>query len=210
NTGQGLATHTLQIPAITALQEAYVKRIIDTVNDLDNVLYEVSNEDPPGADDTQWQYHMITLIHTYEATTPGYLRHPVGMTAQWSGSFGANSDLYNSPAEWVSPANSPTEDYSGNPPPASGAKVIVPDTDHLSPRPADYTWVWKSFTRGLNPIYMDDLSTNAGRETFRLAMGDMLGYAAKMNLATMTPQGGVSTTGYALASQSQYCVFQPG
>jgi len=210
NTGQGLSTHTLQIPAITALQDAYVKKVIDTVNDLDNVLYEVSNEDPTGAGDTKWQYHVITLIHTYEATTPGYVQHPVGMTVQWSGSFGANSDLYNSPAEWVSPANSSTEDYSGNPPPATGVKVILPDTDHLSPRPSDYTWVWKSFTRGLNPIYMDDLSMNAGRETFRLAMGDILEYAAKMNLAAMTPQGGLSSTGYALASRSEYCVFQPG
>ena len=29
---------------MTALQEAYVRKVIDTVNDLDNVLYEITNE----------------------------------------------------------------------------------------------------------------------------------------------------------------------
>ena len=32
------------IPAITSLQEAYVRKVIDAVNDLDNVLYEICNE----------------------------------------------------------------------------------------------------------------------------------------------------------------------
>ena len=35
-----------RIGAITALQEAYVRKVVDTVNDLDNVLYEISNESP--------------------------------------------------------------------------------------------------------------------------------------------------------------------
>ena len=34
----------MQNGAITALQEAYVRKVVDTVNDLDNVLYEISNE----------------------------------------------------------------------------------------------------------------------------------------------------------------------
>src|SRR5262249_10112181 len=62
NTGQGLVTHTLQIPAITELQEAHVRKVIDTVNDLDNLLYEISNEDYPSAAGTQWQYHMINFV----------------------------------------------------------------------------------------------------------------------------------------------------
>ena len=42
--GQGLETQTLQVPAVTRLQEAYLRKVIETVNDLDNVLYEISNE----------------------------------------------------------------------------------------------------------------------------------------------------------------------
>ena len=34
----------MQVSAVTALQEAYIRKVIDTVNDLDNVLYEISNE----------------------------------------------------------------------------------------------------------------------------------------------------------------------
>src|SRR5262245_33672405 len=44
NDGLGLEFHTLQIPTITRLQEAYVKKVVDTVSDLDNVLYEIANE----------------------------------------------------------------------------------------------------------------------------------------------------------------------
>lgn len=36
--------HSLKNPAVVAQQEAYVRQVIDTVNDLDNVLYEIINE----------------------------------------------------------------------------------------------------------------------------------------------------------------------
>ena len=42
--GEGKEVHALQLPAITSLQEAYIRKVIDTVNDLDNVLYEITNE----------------------------------------------------------------------------------------------------------------------------------------------------------------------
>ena len=44
-TGDGAAgVQSLAIPAITALQEAYARKVVDTLNDLDNVLYEIGNE----------------------------------------------------------------------------------------------------------------------------------------------------------------------
>jgi hypothetical protein len=51
--GRGLESHTLEIPAIIALQEAYVRKVVDTVNDLGNVLYEIANES--GNYSTNWQ-----------------------------------------------------------------------------------------------------------------------------------------------------------
>ena len=42
--GPGYASNTLQYPLVTAKQEEYVKKVIDVVNDLDNILYEISNE----------------------------------------------------------------------------------------------------------------------------------------------------------------------
>ena len=45
NSNGGAQIQTLGNPPTTmALQEAYVRKVIDTVNDLDNVLYEISNE----------------------------------------------------------------------------------------------------------------------------------------------------------------------
>ena len=42
--GEGKEVHSLKVPAVTRLQEAYLRKVVDTVNDLDNVLYEVTNE----------------------------------------------------------------------------------------------------------------------------------------------------------------------
>jgi hypothetical protein len=53
--GKGTESHTLAIPAITRIQEAYVRRVIETVNDLDNVLFEIANESDFGYS-ADWQY----------------------------------------------------------------------------------------------------------------------------------------------------------
>ncbi|HMN30144.1 MAG TPA: hypothetical protein PKE45_18475, partial [Caldilineaceae bacterium] len=140
----GSETHELKVAAVTALQEAYVRKVIDTVNDLDNVLYEISNESDGGSQ--AWQYHMIDLVKEYEAGQPK--QHPVGMTVEWPN--GDNQDLFDSSADWVS-LNGPLD----SPPVADGSKVIIADTDHLCGICGDRIWAWKSFTRGENPLFMD-------------------------------------------------------
>ena len=93
--GHGTALHTLQDWPLTFYQQAYVRKVIDTVNDLDNVLFEICNE--CGPDSLRWQYAMIRFVKGYEATKPK--QHPVGMTATLPGN---NSDLRASPADWIS------------------------------------------------------------------------------------------------------------
>src|SRR6185503_18642135 len=111
-------------------------------------LYEISNESPSNSE--QWQYHMINYVKSYEATKPK--QHPVGMTWEWPG--GNNNDLYNSPADWISlGGNVDLNTYV--PPAATGNKVILADTDHLCGICGNHKWVWKSFTRGENPLFMD-------------------------------------------------------
>lgn len=218
--GKGLETRTLTIPAVTAAQDAYVRKVIDSVNDLDNVLYEISNEEAPDSKD--WQYRLIKLIKDYEAGKPK--QHPVGMTAIWPGT---NDVLFESPADWISPASMspvPGQDYVNDPPASTLDKVVISDTDHLAnniqmPNRATHVWVWKSFLRGINPIYMDQLPELGGplvapisphAEDVRKAMGHTRGYAEKMNLAAMTPQGDKSSTAYCLAHEgSEYLVYQP-
>ncbi len=215
--GEGEETHTLAIPEITRLQEAYVRKVVDTVNDLDNVLYEISNESHGGS--TEWHYHMIDCIHTYEATRPK--QHPVGMTFTWGGkNSGTNADLFNSPAEWISP-NPAADDgynYRKNPPPANGSKVVISDTDHLWGIGGNQAWVWKSFCRGLNPIFMDPyLDARTGHEMdpqwdpIRKSMGYTRIFAERMNLTAMTPHAELASTAYCLANPGhEYLVYLPG
>jgi len=105
-------------------------------------------------------------------------------------------------------------DYVDNPPPADGRKVIVSDTDHLIGNAGDYSWVWKSFTRGQNVNnYMElrDLRVETPRlEQARRAMGDTRRFAERMNLAAVTPQPALSSSGYCLAARgAEYLVYQP-
>lgn len=219
--GEGKEVYTLQVPAITALQQAYVQKVIETVNDLDNVLYEITNETAIFSKD--WQYHMIRFIQDYEAAKPK--QHPVGMTSFDSGGQGAKETLdalLASPADWISPLNGGGPlDYAYNPPPATGKKVLLSDTDHIFAVGGDHNWVWKTFTRGLNPIYMDTLEVVAGnrfdhldgaevRERARKAMGHTLSYATKMNLGAMAPRRDLCSTTYCLANPgSEYLVYLP-
>ena len=78
-------------------------------------------------------------------------------------------------------------------------------------------WVWKSFMRGLNPIYMDPLrerdwvsASEADMEGARQAMGDTRRFAERVDLAAMTPRDELSTTRYCLAEPGKaYLVYQP-
>jgi len=204
---RGTEVHTLAVPEVTRIQESYVRKVIDTVNDLDNVLYEISNE--TGDYSTEWQYHMIRFVKQVEKDKPK--QHPVGMTFQYKG--GRNKTLLDSPADWISPNSS--GGYRDNPPAADGRKVIISDTDHLWGHGGNRDWVWKSFLRGLNPIYMDDYlnwftKESPVKDEIRKAMGHTLLYARRMDLAKMTPQNELASTAYCLAAPgSEYLVYQP-
>lgn len=206
-----LKIYTLEIPAVTALQEAYVRKVIDTVNDLDNVLYEIANETGPYS--TDWQYHMINYIKEYEKNEKRY-QHPVGMTFQYDG--GDNNILFDSPADWISPRQSDSEPYKSDPPAADGSKVIILDTDHLWGIGGNHKWVWKSFLRGLNPIYMDpygDPYHPTADELMRRNLGYTRRYANTVNLAAMAPRGDLASTDYCLANPvadgAGYLVYLP-
>jgi hypothetical protein len=201
--GRGTEVDTLLGPTVTRIQETYVRKVIDSVNDLDNVLYEIANEAGPYS--TAWQYHMIRYVKAIEASKPK--QHPVGMTFQWNG--GLNGALFSSPADWISPGRE-TSSYRTDPPPAAGNKVILVDTDHLWGIGGDSDWVWKSFTRGLNPLYMDDLQPVESREKVRLAMGHALAYANRMDLLKMVPHGELASSGYCLAQPGvEYLAYAP-
>jgi Family of unknown function (DUF6298)/Putative collagen-binding domain of a collagenase len=211
--GWGREFFTLEVPGVVRLQEAYVRKVVDTVNDLDNVLYEVVNEG--GAHSTAWQYHMIDLIQRHERTKPK--RHPVGMTFQAFGGS-TNRPLFESPADWVSPAGD-EDAYKDRPPAADGTKVVLSDTDHLWGVGGDRAWAWKSFARGLNPIFMDpygqedDWRRHPSRphwDDIRRSMGYTRVFARRLNLAAAVPRADLASTGYCLADPGrEYLVYVP-
>jgi Family of unknown function (DUF6298) len=226
--GQGFEVHTLRDPKVVALEEAYVAKVVNTVQDLDNVLYEISNESDKQSRD--WEYEMIRFIHTAERGREK--QHPVGMTVLYPD--GNNADLWASPADWIAPNDTDSEPYKTVPPASSGRKVVVADTDHLWGIGGNVDWVWKSFCRGLNTLFMDpyqarlpqgtvplftdlrtDERTQSARdrmewEAIRRNLGYTRLFAKRMDFAAMSPQPSLASTGYCLANAgSEYLVYVP-
>jgi hypothetical protein len=219
--GGGARAHTLSNPDVTALEEAYVGKVIDTVNDLDNVLYEIANEDSGGHDNTEWQYHFIRFIKRYESSKPK--QHPVGMTVQFPG--GDDALLLESPADWISPKS---RFFQGD-----GRKVVLNDTDHSyfwtglrqDGTKAQCAWVWKNFMLGNQCLFMDpylDAWHDAGRndpsdgqpdaywEPLRAAMGQTRDLAMRIDLAATAPHGELASTTFCLANPGrEYLVYLP-
>lgn len=231
--GGGTNSGTMTAPnAITAIQDAYVKKVIDTLNDLPNVLWIVSEEAP--RESSWWNSHVIAFTRSYEAGKP--LQHPIGY-----GVLEDNKDatIINSNADWIAPAAriSPTTSCgSGHP----RCKVNINDSDHSyfgmwndSPQ-ANRNYFWINFTNGNQTLFMDPYVVYYPREKRNLCpapvngigsgpdarwnnvrdtMGYIRGYADRMDLAAMTPQAKLSSTGHALASANsanpEFLVYAP-
>jgi hypothetical protein len=129
-------------------------------------------------------------------------------------------DLFASNADWISPNGD-----LNNPPAADGRKVIVADTDHLCGICGNRSWVWKSFTRGENPLFMDQYDdsyklngggydlNNPNDVSLRRNLGYTLSYANRIDLTKMTPHGELASSGFALANPAptgaEYLVYLP-
>ena len=211
NDNKGTELH--EINDLTVWQEDFARKMIDTVNDLDNVIYEISNESHSGS--TAWQYHMIDFIRNYENTTK-LKQHAIGMTYIWPG--GNNPELYASPADWIS--------YHGSlddPVVADGSKVIIADTDHHCGMCGNRSWAWKSFTRGENPLFMDtyidvyesvDVPLNDPQYvSLRQNLGYIRTYSEKLDLSQAYPCGALASTqnclGYKSNNQAEFLVYFP-
>ena len=108
--------------AITDLQDTYVKKVVDTLNDLPNVLWIVSEEAPMKS--IWWNDHLISLVRSYEKRKR--FQHPIGYAALESP---PDSLVYNSDADWVAPAARVSPEKScGTGGPA--CKVNINDSDH--------------------------------------------------------------------------------
>ena len=231
--GGRMASVTMSAPnAITAIQDAYVKKVIDSLNDLPNVLWIVSEEAPAGS--IWWNNHLIALTRSYESGKP--LQHPIGYAAPTGVK---DSVITNSDADWVAPAAkiSPTTSCgTGHP----NCKVNINDSDHSyfgmwnDSAQANRNFFWINFTNGNQTLFMDPYvlfyprqnrnlcpspvngigsSPDPRWNNVRATMGMIREYANRMNLAVMTPQGQRSSTGHVLASAQssnpEFLVYAP-
>jgi hypothetical protein len=211
NDGAGYETRSTANAAVYAIQQAYVAKVLDTLNDLDNVLYEIANEEDSTS--LPWQRALVDYVQGYEAGKAK--QHPVGMTVCWPG--GNNGDLYAAPAiDWLSPNGDYTPDA------ASTAKVSAFDTDHITGLTAEYKWIFRALCQGHNPWYMDewagetygnDTRASATYQRIRANLGYALSVAAQIDLANAAPQPALASTGYCLAKTSgraQLVAYQDG
>lgn len=227
--GNGLDVQTLVISEITTRQETYVRHLVDTLNDLDNVIWEVAMEpwgsySRGGSTPVDFVNHFISYIKTYEATKPK--QHPVLQGVFFPSDTGDNTYLMGCGADVISPNG--TGGYDHDCPYLDGTRVVLVDTDHIAwteQNTAD--WSWKAFTRGAGGFAIMDggYSTYddqgggadfAGTENGRYNLGYILSLVSRVNLIHMLPQNGGTTpsdTGYCLKPESgsyhEYVAYQP-
>jgi hypothetical protein len=218
--------------AISVFQDAYVRKTVDTLNDLPNVLWIVSEEAP--AQSTWWNNHLISLIRAHEKAKP--FQHPLGYGALTDA---PDSVLYNSDADWVAPSAwlSPSISRGAGTP---ARKVNVNDSDHSyfgmwndTPQ-KNRNYLWENLVAGNQVLFMDPYLVYYPRqkrnlcvsplhgigtapdlryENFRNNLGYLLRYARKLNLANVTPRSALSSTTFCLAQTpavgAEYLVYAP-
>jgi hypothetical protein len=200
--------HRLGNATVNDLQAAYIRRVVDTVNDLDNVLYEVINE----GGQKDWNWWVVETIRDHERSMAKL--HPIGITGHGAERL---DSMLASPADWISPGR---VDGFGDDPPAwetKHRKVSLLDTDHIWGVGGNPAWVWKSFCRGHNPIFMDPydgavLGKSGDRqwEPIYRALGDTRRFAERINLAQMSPHNELASTTYCLAAPGvEYLIYLP-
>jgi hypothetical protein len=230
---QGINAVTMTAPnAITRFQDAYVEKVIETLNDMPNVLWIVSEEAP--ANSTWWNNHQISHIRAYESGKPH--QHPIGYAAL---THGSDTILYNSDADWVAPQVrvSPIRSCGTGKP---ACKVHINDSDHSywkiwndTPQ-QNRNWAWENFTNGNQVLFMDpyviywthwnrNLCDSPTRticrapdtrwDNLRDNLGYILKYSRKLTLANMAPRDSLSSTGFCLAQTpsagAEYLIYAP-
>jgi hypothetical protein len=193
--GRGVEFFTLDSPSVTALQEAFVRKVADTLNDLDNVLYEISGDTLPSS--LAWQTHMVDYLKAYEATKPN--QHPVGISQFYPKGI---AEVFNSSADWIV-----MQGTNLKPALAGGSKVLFLEASSALLRKNSDQWVWKTFTRGYNPIYPEDSSVSSN---VHAAIGQTKAYSQLLNMSSMSPSDTACSNKFCLLSPTgDYLVYLP-
>jgi len=129
-----------------------------------------------------------------------------------------NRVLFASPAEAVSPMDwHPSQHWQTDPPAEYLGKVVLSDTDHIWGVGGTPDWVWRTFLRGHNILYMDtwgyghfEVRGPDGDPATRRAMGRAVALSRNLDLGVMTPRPDLTSSGFALADPGErYIVYKP-
>lgn len=205
--------HTLSNVLITPYQRAYVKKMVDTLGDLDNIFWEIVNE-PNQAGSQAWQEDMEDTIRAYELTK-GY-DHLIMQGPYVSPLTSSNTYLRASSFDVIAPSCLTAENYDTNPPVADGLKIEMIDTDHTGESDMCGVevsgWPWKTFLRGRHPILLGERESAGTITQLKEEMAQTINYANRINLAAMTPASDTTifSTAYGLAyACSEYLMYMP-
>src|ERR1051325_5441070 len=198
--GTGDEAYNLTIPAITSLQEAYLRKVVDSWNDLDNVLYELSGDGSLG--NAAWQNYIITYLKNYQATKG--TQHPVGV----SYSDGKEADeIFAGPADWIIAYGADLK-----PPLAEGGKVLFLEMNpRLLKRSTSTQGFWTAFTRGFNVIAKEfDSFSPSVSESLHTTIAQLAAYSEIINLASIASSDAVCSTHYCLVNPgNEYLIYLP-
>jgi hypothetical protein len=215
--GKGIEFFYTDDERVGRLQREYVKKVIDTLNHLDNVFYEIANE----LYAPRWQYEMIEFIKRCEKTKPK--QHLVLMSAGGRTRTGGwkqmgRDPVVNSPADCFAAAGSwqSRRFKKKNPPANNSGKPGIVDTDHGAAGTSDAGYIWSALTRGYHLNLYDKPFESPDAEgpewqRVRRNVGKAVEYAGKLDLVNVGPRGDLASTGFCLAKPGyQYVVYQPG
>jgi hypothetical protein len=197
--GAGLEMGSLADPALTELQDAYVRKVVVTLNDLDNVLYQVSDEHT--AFSLAWKQHMLEIVADSDRRSA--VRHTVGAFAADAAEAAA---LREAGADWI------TVPYSDGMEAPSGTVFAV----NPAGASVDRTWAWKSLASGYNVLAgmtFDATTADAGATELLANLGDLRAFAQRAGVANLAARSELCSTGYCLATQAEgavsYVVYAP-
>ena len=232
----GNKVHSLDDPRIVGFQEMYVRKMIETLSDHNNILWEIGNETIESS--IPWKTHMVQFIRDCEKSKP---RQHLILTGTGNGV--GNESIFITQSDTFSPCvvtkwASLDDPFIGNPPIPSDqlGKPIILDNDHLGNHFLRFTplnqrnWTWKSFTRGNHPIHMDcydvywdgahptpnhpvpGVATHPHYDPQRKSLGDVQLFARRMDLSQIKPvsDASICSTTYCLVNPGkEYLAYQP-
>ncbi len=187
--GQGEEVQTLVNSSVVALQQVYLYKVIDTIGDLDNVLWEISHEPLPNS--SEWRRAIAQHLRNAEAARDKV--HPI---VGENGAFGDTQSLWSGASDsWV------WRSFASGQQPflidpfrtqvVGGVPVLrdpAADTNLLPPRDQSRPEWW----------------------SIRKSLGYTRWFASRMDLKGMTPRPELASTGYCLARPGHdYLIYVP-